>query len=67
MAYFYPALSRLDGKPIGATQVNQKIENRVFQRWSRHRTPKNPWKVGEDNLGTHICFIEDWLEQEFEK
>jgi hypothetical protein len=41
MAYFFPALSRTDGQPIGATSV-QPIDGKSFQRWSRHRTGQNP-------------------------
>lgn len=67
MVYFYPALARKDGKKIGATEAKQKIEGTEYQRWSRHRTKENPWKIGFDHLGTHIFLIEDWLEREFEK
>jgi hypothetical protein len=67
MVYFFPALARKDGKPIGATQAQQELDGKIFQRWSRHRTAQNPWKNGHDNLGTHIFLIEDWLEREFEK
>lgn len=67
MAYFFPALARKDGKPIGRTEAHQAIEGKSFQRWSRHRTSQNPWKPGEDNLGTHIHLVEDWLAREFEK
>jgi hypothetical protein len=65
MVYFFPALARKDGKPIGATQAVQEIDGKGFQRWSRHRTGQNPWRAGEDNLGTHVILIEDWLEREF--
>ena len=67
MVYFFPALARTDGKPIGATQTVQQLDGKSFQRWSRHRTPQNPWKIGRDTLGTHIILIEDWLEREFKK
>lgn len=67
MAYFYPALTRSDGHPIGAANAMQRIDGKDWQRWSRHRTPQNPWIVGQDNLGTHIHLIEDWLTREFEK
>ncbi len=67
MVYFFPALARNDGRPIGATGSNQKIDGKTYQRWSRHRTDANPWKPGQDNLGTHIFLIEDWLQREFEK
>lgn len=67
MVYFYPKLLRLDGKQIGASFISQMISGRDFQRWSRHRSPQNPWDADQDNLGTHIILIEDWLEREFEK
>lgn len=66
MAYFFPALSRKDGQPIGATSV-QQIDGKVFQRWSRHRTGQNPWREGIDNLGTHMSLVSYWFKQEFEK
>ncbi|MEQ1756320.1 MAG: E2/UBC family protein [Micropepsaceae bacterium] len=67
MVYFFPALARKDGRAIGATDSNQQIDGKTYQRWSRHRTDANPWKPGHDNLGTHIFLIEDWLQREFEK
>lgn len=67
MVYFFPALARTDGRPIGATQTFQQLDGKSFQRWSRHRTPQNPWKNGTDNIGTHVILIEDWLEREFKK
>lgn len=66
MAYFYPALNRLDGKPINAI-CNQPIDGKQFQRWSRHRTPANPWREGIDDLSTHFTLISFWFEQEFIK
>jgi hypothetical protein len=67
MVYFFPALARRDGRPIGATQAMQPLDGKSFQRWSRHRTQQNPWKPGRDNLGAHIILVEDWLAREFEK
>ena len=66
MVYFQPALTRRDGKVIPATDCTQVIDDRSFQRWSRHRTAQNPWIPGQDSLGTHIMLVEDWLEREFE-
>lgn len=66
MAYFFPALSRLDGKPINAITV-QAIDGKQFQRWSRHRTGQNPWREGVDDLSTHIALISYWFEKEFIK
>jgi hypothetical protein len=67
MAYVFPALARKDGRRIGATEANQTIAGKTYQRWSRHRTSANPWKIGRDSLGTHVILIEDWLAREFEK
>lgn len=66
MAYFFPTLSRKDNQPIGATST-QQIDNKAFQRWSRHRTGQNPWREGIDNLGTHMSLVSHWFKQEFEK
>jgi hypothetical protein len=67
MVYFFPALSRRDGQAIKATEAMQSLDGKSYQRWSRHRTPKNPWKVGQDNLASHVFLIEDWLEREFDR
>ncbi|MCA0454052.1 MAG: hypothetical protein LCI00_08775 [Chloroflexi bacterium] len=67
MVYFYPHLVRNDGQAINATNAIQSIDGKEFQRWSRHYTPQHPFVPGEDNLGTHIHAIEDWLIREFRK
>lgn len=67
MVYIYPRLERKDGKPIPQTNSKQRLDNKEWQRWSRHRTKQNPWRPGEDNLETHIYLIEDWFTREFEK
>lgn len=63
MVYFRPALARLSGKAI-ANVSEQAIGGQVFQRWSRHRTPLNPWRVGLDDLETHLVLVADWLSKE---
>ena len=67
MVYVLPALARKDGQPIGATDATQMIAGQIYQRWSRHRTEHNPWKPGQDGVGSHIFLIEDWFAREFEK
>jgi hypothetical protein len=67
MVYFFPALSRRDGRVIGATEATQQIDVQTYQRWSRHRTNVNPWNPTQDNIGTHAILIEDWLAREFER
>ena len=66
MVYFFPALARRDGRTIGATQAQQVIDGKTYQRWSRHRTAQNPWSPGVDGVDTHVFLIEDWLVREFE-
>jgi len=64
MVYFCPTITRLDKMPIGAlSQMN--IDGQIWQRWSRHRTSKNPWREGVDSLATHFALIDFWLEREF--
>ena len=66
MAYFYPHLSRKDGKVIRAV-CNTLIDGKQYQRWSRHRTAANPWREGVDDLSTHLSMVNFWFEQEFLK
>lgn len=66
MAYFYPALSRSDGKPISAL-ASDMFDGKTWQRWSRHRTQANPWRPGIDNLETHMALVQDWLVRELKK
>jgi len=66
MAYFLPALARADGKEIPQTTAHS-LDNREWQRWSRHRTPANPWNDAEDDLSTHVAYVGGWLEDEFRK
>ena len=66
MVYFNPALSRLDGKAIGALS-SQIIAGETWQRWSRHRSAINPWRPGEDDISSHLALVDDWLRREFEK
>lgn len=64
MAYFFPPLQRQDGKTIPATESTETIDGRTFQRWSRHRTPANPWRPGIDDVSTHLAQVQHWLFQE---
>lgn len=66
MAYFFPALQRMDGKGIKALSF-QPLDGKQYQRWSRHRTGANPWREGIDDLSTHIGLVSFWFEQEFKK
>jgi len=66
MAYFFPHLQRVDGRPIAALAA-QQIEGKEFQRWSRHRTGENPWRPGIDDVSTHLSMVTSWFEKELKK
>lgn len=67
MVYVHPALHRTDGKVIGCTQSTLALTGKDFQQWSRHRTPQNPWRPGEDNLATHLALVDEWFLREFRR
>lgn len=60
MVYFFPRITRIDGKAI--PQV-RGVAN-AWQRWSRHRTTKNPWRRGIDDISTHLALVRHWLVRE---
>lgn len=62
MIYFNPPVVRADGREIPATQASVSIDERRWQRWSRHYSPANPWKLGEYNVVTHLHLARTWLE-----
>ncbi|WP_292933164.1 multiubiquitin domain-containing protein [Noviherbaspirillum sp.] len=66
MAYFYPHLARTDGKGINNLSTDQ-FDGRIWQRWSRHRTGASAWRIGVDNLETHMALVSDWLQAELNK
>lgn len=64
MVYFAPSISRVDG--VGIPNLTaETICGELFQQWSRHRTPENPWRTGVDDISTHLCLVDDWLRREF--
>ncbi len=67
MVYVFPALYLLSEEKIKATDVLQALDGRSFQRWSRHRTPTNPWRPNVDYLATHIGLVEEWFSRELTK
>lgn len=66
MVYFSPAISRNDGKPIKSAS-DEIFDEKCWQRWSRHRTPQNPWRPGIDGLESHLMLIGEWLTMELIK
>jgi hypothetical protein len=66
MAYFFPHLTRVDARPIGALAFKM-INGVQYQRWSRHRTAANPWRPGVDDVSTHLQLVSYWFERELKK
>ena len=66
MAYFAPALARADGRGI-ANLSACTLDGRGWQQWSRHRIATSKWRIGEDDLSTHMPLVRDWLEAELRK
>jgi hypothetical protein len=64
MVYFSPSIFRTDGVQISAI-TSQVIDDKQYQRWSRHRTAINPWREDVDNISTHLSMVSNWLEREF--
>lgn len=66
MVYFDPPLSRIDGRLIRQLS-NCPIQQKIWQRWSRHRTSQNPWRPGVDDIASHLSLVDDWLRRGFEQ
>ncbi|MYN04534.1 hypothetical protein GTP41_20795 [Pseudoduganella sp. DS3] len=68
MFYVYPPLALSDGREILATQVRATIQGIEFHGWSRHRgpSPGSEWKIGVDNVVTHLALVESALQKEVE-
>jgi len=66
MAYFAPSLSRADGKSVNGLSL-ASFDGRQWQQWSRHRTENSKWRIGEDDLSTHMALVRNWLVAELSK
>lgn len=66
MVYFKTPLARRDGLAI-KNLSQENIAGEVWQRWSRHRTSQNPWRVGVDDVASHLGLVDEWLRREFLK
>jgi hypothetical protein len=60
MIYVHPSLDRLDGRPIPALS-SFLLDGKTYQRWSRHYTKTNPWRIGLDDVTSHLRAVEEWL------
>ena len=66
MAWFDPGLSRGDDKPIPSL-VAEACMGKSWQRWSRHRPQDAKWRVGFDDVSTHLLLVHSWLQDELKR
>lgn len=64
MAYFRPHLQRRDGRQI-PNLADHRVAGDSWQRWSRHYSSANPWRIGDDDICSHLTLVEHWLRKEF--
>ena len=68
MAYFRPAVTRINGQAIPQADVTVSIDGADWQRWSRHRIDGvNPWNPASDSLASHYGYMLDWFKRELER
>lgn len=60
MWWFSPAVTRVDGREIPATQVSQTVLGRAWQRWSRH-FDAGVWLSGTDTLESYVALVRTQL------
>ena len=62
MWWFDPAVKRVDGQAIPATEVIEHYLGRSWQRWSRHLSA-GQWRSGIDGLESFLALIRRELER----
>jgi hypothetical protein len=62
MVYFFPDLARIPARVIPCL-TPMVILGQPWQRWSRHY----PWRMGVDDLSTHVERIKSWLADELHR
>lgn len=67
MVWVYPKLARAVGTVINNLSDTPSMDLKVWQQWSRHYTPQNPWRVGIDDVGSHLRLAAEWFAREFRK
>ena len=60
MIYLHPPLQRRDGVAIPGLS-SLLLDGSTYQQWSRHYTAANPWRIGEDDVSSHLRAAEEWL------
>ena len=55
-----PPVARGDGRPLELVSTFSFLDG-LWQQWSRHRLPENPWNGTTDGMATHFGIIESAL------
>lgn len=64
MFYCHPSVRRDDGVVIPQTNATERIEGRIYQRWSRHRGAQSRWDPRNDTVLTHLTLVDGALTTE---
>jgi hypothetical protein len=56
MWWFEPAVRRIDGRLIPATESQEVYLGRTWQRWSRHLN-SGQWRSGLDSLESYLALV----------
>lgn len=62
MWWFSPAIARIDGVQIAATESQENHLGRIWQRWSRHLTA-GQWRSGIDSLESYLALVRNELQK----
>ena len=67
MFYIYPRIYLPNGVTPSCTEAEQIIEEKSYQRWSRHRSHVSQWNPVIDSVITHFSLIEESLLREVQQ
>lgn len=67
MVWVYPPVARATGTTINNLSDTSRLDDKVWQQWSRHYTPQNPWRTGIDDVASHLTLVSEWFAREFRK
>lgn len=67
MFYTCPRIYLPNGVTPSCTEIEQTIEGKSYQRWSRHRSHVSQWNPVIDSVVTHFSLIEESLLREVQQ
>jgi hypothetical protein len=60
MIYLNPPIQRRDGAAVPGLS-DLLLDGATYQQWSRHYTAANSWRIGLDDVSSHLRAAEEWL------